>query len=124
MAFRQTPQLGPQLDQVGPFHWDGINITEPSPKLGTREHGTDGHVYLLVKASGTIAALSTGHEVIVVPPLLPDVAIIHVQRCDADGNSQIWGIVGEQKEVAFASKHVIITTEEIVTDILNAVEVP
>ena len=70
MAFRQTPQLGPQLDQVGPFHWDGINITEPSPKLGTREHGTDGHVYLLVKASGTIAALSTGREVIVTEPAM------------------------------------------------------
>lgn len=56
----------------------------------------------------------SGREVIVVPPLLPDVAIIHVQRCDADGNAQIWGIVGEQKEVAFASKRVIITAEEIV----------
>ncbi len=56
----------------------------------------------------------SGREVIVVPPLLPDVAIIHVQRCDAEGNAQIWGIVGEQKEVAFASKHVIITAEEIV----------
>jgi len=58
----------------------------------------------------------SGREVIVVPPLLPDVAIIHVQRCDAEGNAQIWGIVGEQKEVAFASKRVIITTEEIVDE--------
>ena len=56
----------------------------------------------------------SGREVIVVPPLLPDVAIIHVQRCDEDGNAQIWGIVGEQKEVAFASRHVIVTAEEIV----------
>lgn len=56
----------------------------------------------------------SGREVIVVPPLLPDVAIIHVQRCDEDGNAQIWGIVGEQKEVAFASGHVIVTAEEIV----------
>jgi len=56
----------------------------------------------------------TGVEVVVVPPLIPDVAIIHVQRCDAEGNAQIWGIVGEQKEVAFAARHVIITTEEVV----------
>src|SRR5512147_381122 len=42
----------------------------------------------------------TGCEVVVVPPLKPDVAIVHVQRADASGNAQIWGIVGEQKEVA------------------------
>jgi len=58
----------------------------------------------------------SGKEVIVVPPLNPDVAIVHVQRCDENGNSQIWGIVGEQKEAAFASKHVIITAEEIVDE--------
>ena len=50
------------------------------------------------------------------PALIPDVAIVHVQRCDKHGNSQIWGIVGEQKEAAFASKHVIITAEEIVEE--------
>jgi glutaconate CoA-transferase subunit A len=56
----------------------------------------------------------TGKEVVVVPPLNPDVAIVHVQRADAEGNSHIWGIIGEQKEAAFAAKHVIITAEEIV----------
>ena len=58
----------------------------------------------------------TGVEVITVPPLHPDVAIIHVQRADVKGNSHIWGIVGEQKEVAFAAKRVIITAEEIVDE--------
>jgi glutaconate CoA-transferase, subunit A len=58
----------------------------------------------------------TGRDVIVVPPLNPDVAIVHVQRCDAGGNAQIWGIIGEQKEAAFAAKHVILTTEEIVDE--------
>ncbi len=58
----------------------------------------------------------SGREVVVVPALTPDVAIVHVQRCDAAGNAQIWGIVGEQKEAAFASKHVILTTEEIVDE--------
>lgn len=58
----------------------------------------------------------TGKEVIVVPALNPDVAVVHVQRADQHGNSQIWGILGEQKEAAFASKHVIITTEEIVSE--------
>jgi len=58
----------------------------------------------------------SGKEVIAVPPLLPDVAIVHVQRADASGNAHIWGIIGEQKEVAFASRRVIITAEEIVDE--------
>ena len=53
-------------------------------------------------------------EVVVVPALNPDVAIVHVQRADADGNAQIWGIIGEQKEAAFAADRVILTAEEIV----------
>jgi glutaconate CoA-transferase subunit A len=56
----------------------------------------------------------SGREVAVVPALKPDVAIVHVQRADAEGNAQIWGIIGEQKEAAFASAHVILTAEEIV----------
>lgn len=56
----------------------------------------------------------SGDEVVVVPALHPDVAIIHVQRADAEGNAHIWGIIGEQKEAAFASRHVILTAEEIV----------
>jgi glutaconate CoA-transferase subunit A len=58
----------------------------------------------------------SGNVVVVVPPLKPDVAIIHVQRCDAEGNAHIWGILGEQKEAAFAADRVIITAEEIVDE--------
>jgi glutaconate CoA-transferase subunit A len=58
----------------------------------------------------------TGDEVSVVPPLKPDVAVVHVQRCDANGNSHIWGIIGEQKDAAFAAKKVIISAEEIVDE--------
>jgi glutaconate CoA-transferase subunit A len=58
----------------------------------------------------------SGKEVVVVPALNPDVAIIHVQRCDDQGNAQIWGIIGEQKEAAFASDRVIVTAEEIVSE--------
>ena len=58
----------------------------------------------------------TGVDLVTVPALNPDVAIIHAQRADANGNTQIWGIVGEQKEVAFASKKVIVTAEEIVDE--------
>jgi glutaconate CoA-transferase subunit A len=63
-----------------------------------------------------IADPYSGREVIVLPPLNPDVAIVHVQRADANGNAQIWGIIGEQKEAAFAAKKVILTAEEIVAE--------
>jgi len=58
----------------------------------------------------------SGHEVVVVPALHPDVAIVHVQRADANGNAHLWGIVGEQKEVAFAARRLILTAEEIVDE--------
>jgi glutaconate CoA-transferase subunit A len=50
----------------------------------------------------------------VVPPLKPDVAIIHAQRADAQGDTHLWGLVGVQKEVAFASRKVIVVVEEVV----------
>lgn len=54
--------------------------------------------------------------VFVVPPLNPDVAIIHVQRADTEGNAQIWGLLGVQIEAAFAARHVIVVAEEIVDE--------
>lgn len=63
----------------------------------------------------------SGKNVVVVPALHPDVAIVHVQRCDDQGNAQIWGIVGEQKEAAFAASKVILTAEEIVaSDVIRS----
>src|SRR5512142_3371909 len=57
-----------------------------------------------------------GKDVVVVPALSPDVAIVHVQRADANGNAHLWGIIGEQKEAAFAARKVILTAEEIVDE--------
>lgn len=57
-----------------------------------------------------------GKDVITVPALNPEVAIVHVQRADAEGNAHLWGIIGEQKEAAFAAKKVILTAEEIVDE--------
>jgi glutaconate CoA-transferase, subunit A len=53
-------------------------------------------------------------EVYVVPPLKPDVAIIHAQRADENGDAQIWGLLGCQKEAAFAAERVIVVVEELV----------
>jgi glutaconate CoA-transferase subunit A len=57
-----------------------------------------------------------GKDVIIVPALNPDVAIIHVQRADKEGNAHLWGVIGEQKEAAFAAQRVILTAEEIVDE--------
>jgi glutaconate CoA-transferase, subunit A len=54
--------------------------------------------------------------VYVVPPLIPDVAIVHAQRADAAGDTQIWGLLGCQKEAAFAAKRVIVVVEEVVDE--------
>jgi glutaconate CoA-transferase subunit A len=58
----------------------------------------------------------TGETLATVPALNPDVTIVHAQRADAQGNTQIWGLVGVQKEAAFASRHVIVVVEELVDE--------
>lgn len=54
--------------------------------------------------------------VYVVPALNPDVTIIHAQRADRSGNTQMWGVLGAQQEAAFAARHTIVVVEEIVDD--------
>jgi glutaconate CoA-transferase subunit A len=55
-----------------------------------------------------------GEQILLVPALQPDVAILCVQRSDEDGNAHIWGNLGISEEAALASQRVIIVTEEIV----------
>jgi glutaconate CoA-transferase subunit A len=55
-----------------------------------------------------------GDEVAVVPALKPDVTIINAQRADAEGNVQVWGLVGVQREAALAAERVIAVVEELV----------
>lgn len=64
----------------------------------------------------TISCPFTGEELSAVPALNPDVAIIHAQRADDNGNAQIWGLIGVQKEAAFASRTTIVVAEEIVAE--------
>jgi len=58
----------------------------------------------------------TGEALAAVPALRPDTAIIHAQRADKNGNAQIWGLIGVQKEAAFASRNTIVVAEEIVDE--------
>jgi glutaconate CoA-transferase subunit A len=56
----------------------------------------------------------TGETLAAVSAIHPDVAIIHAQRADREGNVQLWGIRGVQKEAVLAAKASIVTVEEIV----------
>ena len=56
-----------------------------------------------------------------VPPLKPDVTIVHAQRASAAGDTQVWGLLGCQKEAAFAADRVIVVVEELVSeDVIRA----
>jgi glutaconate CoA-transferase, subunit A len=58
----------------------------------------------------------TGDKILLVPALNPDVALIHVQRCDAYGNAQIDGLQFMDLDLAMAANRVILTTERIVSN--------
>lgn len=62
----------------------------------------------------TVTCPFTGEVLAAVPALNPDVTIVHAQRADAEGNAQVWGLLGTQKEAAFAAKRVIVVVEELV----------
>jgi glutaconate CoA-transferase subunit A len=65
----------------------------------------------------TIACPFTGEELAAVPAHRPDVGIVHAQRADRQGNVQLWGILGVQKETVLASTRSIVTVEEIVEEL-------
>ena len=64
----------------------------------------------------TVTCPYTGEVLATVPALNPDVTIIAAQRADQNGNAQVWGLLGVQKEAAFASKRVIVVVEELVDE--------
>jgi glutaconate CoA-transferase, subunit A len=73
----------------------------------------------LPKANPLIRPIQSPYSdevVYAVPPLRPDVTVIHAQRADAGGNTQIWGLLGCQKEAAFAADRVIVVVEELVDE--------
>jgi glutaconate CoA-transferase subunit A len=77
--------------------------------------GTD-----LAKHTTTIAPITcpfTGEVLTAVPNLGLDVAIIHAQRADREGNVQLWGLSGVQKEAVLGAKRSLVTVEEIVDEL-------
>jgi acyl CoA:acetate/3-ketoacid CoA transferase alpha subunit len=58
----------------------------------------------------------SGKPVALIPAAYPDVALLHVPRCDKYGNVQIDGIPVEDLQLARAARRVIISTEEIIDE--------
>lgn len=55
----------------------------------------------------------SGAPLLLVPALVPDVAVLHVQRADEDGRAHFWGTLGVTRQAALAARRVIIVAEEI-----------
>jgi glutaconate CoA-transferase subunit A len=80
--------------------------------------GTD--LYGLEELSHTVKPITcpfTGETLTAVAALRPDVAVVHAQRADRQGNVQLWGITGVQKEAVLASRRSVVTVEEIVDEL-------
>ncbi len=109
--------------EVGTLEWEEYSHFSMISRL---QAGANGLPFMPMKATGATDLADqnpnyqkvndpyTAEAVVVVPPLKPDVAVVHVQRADAEGNAHVWGILGEQRLAAFASTRVILTAEEIV----------
>ena len=75
----------------------------------------------------TITCPFTGEQLTAVPALDLDVGIIHAQQADRQGNVQLWGQVGVQKETVLGAKRSLVTVEEIVDELIprpNSVVLP
>jgi glutaconate CoA-transferase subunit A len=75
---------------------------------------------LMERSSDTLAPIDcpfTGETLTAVPAIRPDVGIVHAQRADREGNVQLWGIIGVQKEIVLASERSLVTVEEVVDEL-------
>ena len=63
----------------------------------------------------TVSCPFTAERLTAVAAIVPDVAVLHVQRADSEGHAHLWGNLGVAREAALASRHVIICAEEMVT---------
>jgi glutaconate CoA-transferase, subunit A len=59
----------------------------------------------------------TGERVAAVAAIRPDVAVIHAQRADRQGNVQLWGVLGVQKEAVLAAGRSLVTVEELIDEL-------
>jgi glutaconate CoA-transferase subunit A len=71
----------------------------------------------LLKKNGNLREFSSPvseEKLVAVRALRPDVAVLQVQRSDAQGNAHIWGSLGVAVDGARAARKIIVVAEEIV----------
>ena len=94
------------------FQWRFLAAMMGLPFIPTRVMlGTDTFSY---SSARSMIDPFTGKQICLLPACYPDIAVIHVPRCDMYGNAQIDGITVEDFELSRAARHLIITTEKIV----------
>jgi acyl CoA:acetate/3-ketoacid CoA transferase alpha subunit/acyl CoA:acetate/3-ketoacid CoA transferase beta subunit len=94
------------------FQWRFLAAMMGLPFIPTRVMlGTDTFAR---SSAQTMVDPYSGKQICLLPACYPDVAVIHVPRCDRYGNAQIDGITVEDFELSRAARHLIITTEKIV----------
>lgn len=69
---------------------------------------------LIQSNPGLVPAEYEGRPILHVRAVAPDVAILQVQRADAQGNAHAWGNLGVSQEAALAARDIILVTEELV----------
>ncbi len=62
----------------------------------------------------TNPGLERVEDAVRVRPVQPDVAVLHVQRCDAFGRAHAWGPLGITEEAGLAAARVVVSCEELV----------
>src|SRR5256886_2244310 len=106
---------------------DGLGVSDHASKVMPMRDAVARFVHdgdtVVIEGFTHLICFAAGHEIIrqrrrdlTLARLTPDVTIVHAQRADADGNTQIWGLLGVQREAAFASKRVIVVVEELVDE--------
>ena len=85
-------------------------------------NGLQGSDLMALRGFATVRDPYSGQDVMIVPSIVPDVALIHVQEADAEGNARIWGSVFEDTLMARAARRVIVTAERIVDSATFAAE--
>ena len=97
----------------------GSNLPDSNPTLrvvGAREVRPGARGRETGNGSATRdAALPAPDPLVLVPALEPDVAVLQVQRSDAEGNAHAWGNLGVTREAGLAARRVILVAEEIVS---------
>ena len=94
------------------FQWRFLAAMMGLPFIPTRVMlGTDTFAH---SSAQSMVDPFSGKPVCLLPACYPDVAVIHVPRCDKFGNAQIDGITVEDFELSRAARHLIVTTEKIV----------